>query len=125
MLIQKIRENGGKIGIFFLAALSVIGGVFYLRSQSLEKKLQEAGKMKADELEAIKKEAVDAAATKVQDVISVDSKEKLDSIANNPKETTVQEPVVETKTIPAQKKTVTVPTTTTTTTKSDKKTKSS
>lgn len=121
MILEKIKDNIGKI-IFFAANVSLVAiGFLFFWQKNLEHAIEETNALAKESADRLLKNADDMEA-----LIADDRQQKIDSIANNPAIVTKQETVQVTKTIPGATRTVTVPsgTTSSKTTSTTKKTAS-
>lgn len=113
MLLEKIKENSGKILFFVTNILLVVIGVLFFKQKNLQDSLAKSVASQADALNTgvLDAGALDAQTWQVN--IAADRQQKLDSVANNPATVTRQETTAVTKTIPSVTRTVTAPTTVT------------
>jgi hypothetical protein len=103
MLLEKLKQHGGKIMFFVMNILIVATGVVFLR----QKNIQQADKLSAQADAQNYKSATDYALD-AQQRIMADKVAKINSIASNPDTVQREVGVTVSKTIPAVTKTVTV-----------------
>jgi hypothetical protein len=103
MLLEKLKQHGGKIMFFVMNILIVATSVVLLR----QKNIQQADKLSAQADAQSYKSAADYALD-AQQRIMTDKVAKINSIANNPDTVQREVGVTVSKTIPAVTKTVTV-----------------
>jgi hypothetical protein len=133
MILEKIKENSGKILFFAMNALMIVAAIFYVKQQKLHDALSVipvTPKANDSDVPALSPATVQS----LQEGISGDRQQKIDNIGNNPAVVVKKETVPVTKVIPGATRKVVVPvasstssTKSTTTKKSTpaKKTKSS
>jgi len=103
MLLEKLKEHGGKIMFFIMNVSVVTTGVFFIKQKNVEKTNSAIAETDVQNY----KSAADYA-LEIQRLIRADGGQKTDSIANNSDTVQKQQSVPVTKTIPAVTKTVTV-----------------
>jgi len=111
MLLEKLKQHGGKI-MFLIMNISIVSvGVMMIKQKSIEKDLEKtvtaAKEATLDPSSQNYKTAADYAYDAQQRVIA-EKEAKLNSVANNTGTVQKQQTVAVTKTIPAVTKTVTV-----------------
>lgn len=108
MILEKIKENSGKILFFVINVLLIVTGVLHVK----QRKIQDAMIENNESIANTPALAVDVQA--LQKDIAADRQQKIESIANNPAVVIKQETVAVTKIIPGATRTVTVSAGTTT-----------
>lgn len=103
MLLEKLKENGGKIMFFIANILVVVTGVFFIKQKNVEKVNAAISQADVENYKSAADYALD-----VQKRIIADQQGKLNLINSNPDMIKREQTVSVARTIPAVTKTVTV-----------------
>jgi hypothetical protein len=115
MFLEKIKNNAGKISLFAFNVFLAIFGILFLKIKNDQKTIEQLRQPRTDEISLATNQCIAAASEIIQQNISEDRKQKIDSVANNPSQTIIQKPVTVQTVVPGK----------TTTTPSKAKTKTS
>ena len=109
MILEKIKENTGKVVFFVVNVLLATSGVLLLKIKNDQKTIETLSQPRPEEVAQAGNQCAIAAIEAVQQNISEDRKQKIESIADNPKETTIQKPVTVKTVVPGKTTTVKAP----------------